>query len=117
MSAPVPAPKAVVDEKSLSAVQKEAEREARVHEQELDEQNRPKSVGDLSPDVNVTVEFTGAPGVELRVKPEDLPEEYRPRTSTKPMVGPPSGEPSVKVVAAPEKKAPKPASRAEGKSK
>lgn len=117
MSSPIPAPKTVVDDKSLKAVQKEAEEESRAHEQELDEEHRPRSVGDVSPDVNVTVEWTGAPGVELRVKPEDLPEEYRPKTSTKPAVGPRSGEPSVKVVAAPEKKAPKPASRAEGKSK
>jgi hypothetical protein len=111
------APKTIVDEKSLKAVQKEAEGETVRHEQELDEEHRPKSVGGLSPDVNVTVEFSGAPGVELRVKPEDLPEEHRPKTSTKPAVGPHSGEPSVKVVAAPEKKAPKAATHAEGKSK
>jgi len=115
MSNPVPAPKTVVDEKSLHAVQKQAEKESVVHEQELDEENRPKSVGGLSPDVNVTVEFAGAPGVEIRVKPEDLPENDRPKTSTKPAEGPRSGEPSVKVVAAPEKKQPKPASRASGK--
>ena len=115
MTGPIPAPKTVVDDKSLKAVQKEAEEESLVHEQEVDDENRPKSVGNNKPEHSVTVEFTGAPGVELRVKPEDLPEEHRPKTSTKPAVGPHSGEPSVKVVAAPEKKAPKPASRASGK--
>jgi len=108
-------PKTVVDEKSLKAVQKEAEEETVRHEQELDEEHRPKSVGGLSPDVNVTVEWTGEPKAEIRVKPEDLPEEHRPKTSTKPAEGPHSGEPSVKVVAAPEKPHAKPASRASGK--
>lgn len=115
MSDPTPAPKSVVDDKSLAAVQKEAEKETVRHEQELDEEHRPKSVGGLSPDVNVTVEWDGEPKAEIRVKPEDLPEEHRPKTSTKPAVGPHSGEPSVKVVAAPHKNAPKAASRAEGK--
>lgn len=110
-------PKTVVDEKSLKAVQKEAEEETVRHEQELDEEHRPKSVGGLSPDVNVTVEWDGEPKAEIRVKPEDLPEEHRPKTSTKPAVGPHSGEPSVKVVAAPERPKAKAVSRAEGKSK
>jgi hypothetical protein len=109
------APKTVVDDKSLKAVQKEAEDEAVRHEQELDDEHQPKSVGGLKPEVGVTVEFAGAPGVELRVKPSDLPEEHRPKTSTKPAEGLHSSEPSVKVVAAPEKPMAKPASRASGK--
>lgn len=109
------APKSVVDDKSLVAVQKEAEHEALIHEQELDEQNRPKSVGGLKPEVGVTVEWAGKPGVEVRVKPDGLDEDNRPKTSTD--TGPiaPRTEPSVKVVASPAKKQPKAASRASGK--
>lgn len=109
------APKSVVDDKSLAAVQKEAEKEALSHEQELDDQNRPKSVGGVKPEVGVTVEWAGAPGVEIRVKPEDLPENDRPKTSTDTGPIPPRKEPSVKVVASPAKQSPKSASRASGK--
>jgi hypothetical protein len=110
-----PAPKTVVDDKTLKATYKAADEEAVVHEQEIDEENHAKSVGGLKPENCVTVEFAGAPGVELRVKPEDLDEESRPKTSTD--TGPisPRREPSVKVVSAPEKSDAKPASRACGK--
>ena len=108
-------PKSIVDDKSFKEAAKAAEEETVRHEQEVDEENRPKSVGGLKPEVGVTVEWTGAPGVEIRVKPEDLDEDNRPKTSTDTGPIPPRDGPSVKVVAAPEKPHAKPASRASGK--
>jgi phage tail sheath gpL-like len=109
-----PTPKTVVDDKSAAAVAKAAAKETVVHEQTI-EDGVVVSTGAVSAEVGVTVEFTGAPGVEIRVRPEDLPEESRPKTSTDTGPIPLREGPSVKVVGAPSSDGPQPASTAEGK--